>query len=200
MLSKDFFERDPVTCARELIGCTLVHKGCSGIVIETEAYAESGDEACHLFTRPSARDFAAAHPAGTAYVYLNYGIHWLTNVLCHDPATGNAGFVLLRALEPTAGIEEMKERRNKDKLHALCSGPGKLSQALGIGPDHHGRSLCAGEEFVFTAGSVDYEIVSDPRIGISKAKELPWRFLLREHPGVSVPPQRQSRNMQKKQK
>lgn len=187
MLPKDFFERDPVTCARELIGMSLVHGACSGIIIETEAYTEKGDEACHLFTRPSAREFATQHPAGTAYVYLNYGIHWLTNVLCQDAKTGEAGFVLLRALEPVEGIEEMKSRRGQEILHALCSGPGKLSQALGIGKEHHGRSLCDGDLFSLTASKkVDYEIVADRRIGISKAQDLPWRFLAKGHPGVSV--------------
>lgn len=188
MIERSFFERDPVTCARELIGSTLIHGECSGIVIETEAYAEHGDEACHLFTRPSARAFAAKFPAGTAYVYLNYGIHWLTNVLCLDAKTGEAGFVLLRALDPADGIEVMKERRRQKPLRALCSGPGKLSQALGIGRDHHSRSLFSEETFCFRQESNrKVETVSDCRIGISSAKELPWRFLVQDHPGVSVP-------------
>ncbi|MEM6916602.1 MAG: DNA-3-methyladenine glycosylase [Verrucomicrobiota bacterium] len=188
MLPKDFFERDPVTCARELIGSTLTHQDCSGIVIETEAYAENGDEACHLFTRPSAREFAATHSAGTAYVYLNYGIHWLTNVLCHDVRTGEAGFVLFRALEPVDGMKKMKRRRDQEALVDLCSGPGKLSQALGIGPTHHGRSLCESDDFFLASTeSHDYEVEPDKRIGISKAKDLLWRFLAHPHAGVSVP-------------
>lgn len=187
MIDRSFFERDPVTCAQELIGCRFVHGECSGIVIETEAYAEHGDEACHLFTRPSARAFAAKHPAGTAYVYLNYGIHWLTNVLCLDAKTGGAGFVLLRALDPVEGIDLMKERRKQESRRALCSGPGKLSQALGIGQSHHSRSLFSDETFCFRQDAdTQFETVADCRIGISSAKELPWRFLAIDHPGVSV--------------
>ncbi len=188
MIPASFFEQDPVTCARDLIGTTLVHRGCAGVVIETEAYAEHGDEACHLFTRPSARQFAADHPPGTAYVYLNYGVHWLANVLCLDRRTGHAGFVLLRALEPVSGIPTMKRRRSQESLHALCSGPGKLGQALGIGKEHHGRSFCESDTFCFLAPEEPgLPTVADRRIGISSARDLPWRFLARDHSGVSVP-------------
>ena len=107
ILLPEFFERDPVLCARDLIGVTLVHGPCRGRVIETEAYHGIGDPACHLFTRPSVRSLAQEFPVGTAYVYLNYGIHWLVNVLCRDRVTGASGFVLFRALEPLAGMEEM---------------------------------------------------------------------------------------------
>ncbi len=188
MIPSTFFERDPVTCARDLIGTTLVHGSCAGIVIETEAYAEHGDEACHLFTRPSARNFAAAHPPGTAYVYLNYGIHWLANVLCRDRDTGNTGFVLLRALEPVSGVEEMQKRRNQTKLEALCSGPGKLGQAMGFEKRHHGKWFCEAEDFCFRQDAQSGQtILEDRRIGISAARDLPWRFLAADHPGVSVP-------------
>lgn len=188
MIPATFFERDPVSCARELVGTKLVHRSCSGIVIETEAYAEHGDEACHLFTRPSARAFAEVHPPGTAYVYLNYGVHWLANVLCKDRQTGNSGFVLLRALEPAGGIPLMKRRRKQSDLRALCSGPGKLAQALGIGKGHHGKSYCESETFCFRQdGKTDIETLADRRIGISSARELEWRFLAKNHRGVSVP-------------
>ncbi len=186
MIDRAFFERDALVCARELIGSELVHGKTSGIVIETEAYHEHGDEACHLFTRPSAREFAEKHPAGTAYVYLNYGMHWLTNVLCIDAETGDKGFVLLRALEPTRGISLMKRRRDKEKERDLCSGPGKLSAALGIGPDHHERSLTRSGQFYFQPATQSLPIQEDRRVGISKAVELPWRFLAKDHPGVSV--------------
>ena len=188
MIPASFFERDPLSCARDLIGTTLVHRGCSGVVIETEAYAEHGDEACHLFTRPSARKFAADHPPGTAYVYLNYGVHWLTNVLCLDRETGHAGFVLLRAIEPVSGIQFMRKRRAQESLRALCSGPGKLGQAFAIGKAHHGRSFCESDAFCFLKpDETELETVADRRIGISSARELPWRFLAKSHPGVSVP-------------
>lgn len=188
LIDSSFFERDPVSCARDLIGLSLVHGSCRGIVIETEAYAEHGDEACHLFTRPSARRFASDHPAGTAYVYLNYGIHWLANVLCLDPETGHAGFVLLRALEPVEGIELMRQRRRQEKPAALCSGPGKLGQAMGFDRSDHGRSFCESGDFCFREeNSAVAAVVADRRIGISAAKDLPWRFLCAGHPGVSVP-------------
>jgi len=186
MIEPTFFERDALACARDLIGCEFVHGTTGGVIIETEAYHEYGDEACHLFTRPSAREFAAKHPAGTAYVYLNYGMHWLTNVLCIDANSGGKGFVLLRALHPSRGISLMKERRSKEKKRDLCSGPGKLTSALGIGPEQHGQSTNAAMTFKFRKGSSAFEIVEDRRVGISKAVNLPWRFLAKDHPGVSI--------------
>src|SRR3989442_1494671 len=100
-LPRAFFQQDPLTCARELIGCELVWNECAGIVVETEAYAALDDEACHTFMRPSAREFVARHEPGAAYVYLNYGMHWLLNVLVKNGA--QEGFVLFRALHPTRG-------------------------------------------------------------------------------------------------
>lgn len=185
-LSEAFFARDPLDCARELIGGTLVHGECSGIVIETEAYHEIGDPACHLFTRPSARAFARENPPGTAYVYLNYGVHWLVNVLCLDEKTGAAGFVLFRALEPQSGIARMVERRGTDHPLKLCSGPGKLTKALGIVGEHHGQSLVKKNDFCLRESKASFEIVTDRRIGISSGQELEWRFLAKDHPGVSV--------------
>lgn len=186
MIAPEFFARDPVACARDLIGARLVHRDCSGVVIETEAYHEVGDEACHLFSRPSARRFAEANPPGTAYVYLNYGVHWLANVLCRDEATGHAGFVLFRALEPRDGVAAMRRRRSTERLGALCSGPGKLTQALGVDGSHHERNLAADPEFHLLPCETRPDLVSDRRIGISRARELPWRFLVRDHDGVSV--------------
>ncbi len=188
LLPISFFERDALLCAEELIGTLLCHKKCAGRVIETEAYREKGDPACHLFTRPSARDFAEKHDPGTAYVYLNYGIHWLANVLCRDSATGEAGFVLFRALDPIAGISKMEERRGTGSKRNLCSGPGKLASALGIGPDHHGKSLIQNSNFFLSESESRLpNIVADKRVGISAGKNLKWRFLVRNHPGVSVP-------------
>lgn len=185
----DFFARDPLACARDLIGAELVNEDCTGRILETEAYHEVGDPACHLFTRPSARDFARRNPPGTAYVYLNYGVHWLVNVLCLDERTDHAGFVLFRALEPTEGVAEMRERRGTDDLRRLCSGPGKLTAALGIKGSHHERSLTDHPGFCLRPSNepTAFGIIADRRIGITAGKDLPWRFLAKDHPGVSVP-------------
>lgn len=185
MLTTDFFQRTPEVCARELIGKTLRWGDCSGIIVETEAYAEVGDEACHTFFRPSARAFVEAHDAGAAYVYLNYGMYWLTNVLIKDG--GSNGFVLIRALEPCEGVEVMKERRAKEKLADLCSGPGKLSMALAIDGRDHGRSLVETPKACFEDGP-ELEVQEDLRIGISKSEDLPWRFLARDSSFLSVKP------------
>ncbi len=198
-LEREFFERDPVTCARELIGVEFRWGDCAGVVVETEAYAEIGDEACHTFFRPSAREFVEAHPAGTAYVHLNYGMYWLTNVLVKDPETGNRGFVLLRALEPSAGIERMRARRARDRLKDLCSGPGKLSMALGITGQDHGLSLVDPGRGARRGASISRGFHVDPsrsparvetdrRVGISRSRDLAWRFLAAGNPHVSVGP------------
>ena len=191
LLDRAFFQRDPVTCARELIGCELVWTRGAGIVVETEAYAALQDEACHTFARPSAREFVARHRAGAAYVYFNYGMYWLLNVLVKGGSED--GFVLLRALEPTRGIAAMTRRRlamRKSPLahpRALCSGPGKLAVALGVDGRDHGRDFCAGKTFGFHPPERPAEVVADVRIGISKAAHLPWRFLLRGSTSISVP-------------
>src|SRR5437667_6025628 len=120
-----FFKRDPLTCARELIGTELIWGECSGIVVEVEAYAAIDDEAAHTCTRPSARRFIERNKPGAAYVYFNYGVHWMLNVLIK----GNEnGFVLIRALEPQRGIALMQTRRGVVDVRKLCSGPGKLTQ------------------------------------------------------------------------
>ena len=178
MLTEEFFTSHPVTCARQLIGCELVWEHCSGIIVETEAYTALGDEACHTFLRRGAQRFVDTHPAGTAYVYLNYGIHWLLNVLIKGPEMD--GFVLVRALEPRRGVELMKQRRKLDDPVKLCSGPGKLTQALAIPPSFHGSSLCHDPQHSFHAAPDDLTpvgIIEDVRIGISRAADLPWRFL-----------------------
>lgn len=187
-LDRSFFEKDALSCARELIGVTLEFEGCSGVLIETEAYREFGDEACHLFSRPSARAFAEKNPPGTAYVYLNYGVHWLANVLCRDPESGEVGLVLFRALEPVLGIDDMEERRGTEKRVQLCSGPGKLTAALGITREHHESRYTerGGPVLTRTPNSDAWEVETDIRVGISRAVDLPWRFLAKDHPGVSV--------------
>ena len=137
-----------------------------------------GDEACHTFLRRGAQKFVDSHPAGTAYIYLNYGIHWLLNVLIKGPEMD--GFVLVRALEPRRGVALMQERRRLQEPVKLCSGPGKLTQALAIPATFHGASLCDDPEHAFHArpgGEPAPGIVTDVRIGISRAADLPWRFL-----------------------
>ena len=190
LLSHTFFERDPLTCARELIGGELVWNDCAGIIVETEAYFALGDEACHTFARPSARAFVENHGAGAAYVYFNYGMYWLLNVLVKGGSAD--GFVLFRAIEPVRGIEAMKQRRRGNlkseisNLKSLCSGPGKLTIALGVDGRDHGRDLCADDAIGFQKGKGDAEVESDVRVGISKAAHLPWRFLLRGSPFISA--------------
>src|SRR5260370_22470165 len=142
-----FFKRDPITCARELIGAELIWGDCSGILVEVEAYAAIDDEAAHTFTRPSARSFVERNHAGAAYVYFNYGMQWMLNVLVNGYANR---FVLIRALEPKKGIERMKKRRGLNDVKGLCSGPGKLRQALGITGRHHEMNLCADPRHSFS--------------------------------------------------
>ena len=182
MLKRRFFERDPLSCARELIGCRLEWGALSGIVVETEAYDVDGDEACHTVFRPSARVFVASHQAGAAYVYFNYGVHWMLNVLVKGK---RLGFVLIRALEPIKGIEQMKKARGTQDLRQLCSGPGKLTMALGVTGGHHGRDLCADPAFSFSTGRTSQKIGISPRVGISRAAGLPWRFYAAGNPHVS---------------
>jgi DNA-3-methyladenine glycosylase len=190
MLPRKFFERQPLEVARSLIGCRLAWQGCSGEIVETEAYAETGDEAAHMFFRKSAREFIQRNQPGTAYVYLNYGVHWLFNVMTRAP-DGEAGLILIRALRPTRGLPAMRERRGKQRPRDLCSGPGKLTQALGILGDQHETSVCRpGSPSILPrpAGYEEPPLLADARIGISKAQELPWRILAGGSPWVSVKP------------
>ena len=186
IIRASFFKRDPITCARELIGAELIWGDCSGRLVEVEAYAAIDDEAAHTFTRPSARSFIKRNEAGVAYVYFNYGMHWMLNVLVKGDANG---FVLIRALEPLKGIERMKRRRELNDVKNLCSGPGKLTQALGIIGRHHEMDLCSDPRHCFVSNSrVTFDVVADKRIGISRSAHLPWRFTLRGSEFVSRPP------------
>ena len=178
-----FFKRDPLTCARELIGTKLNWGDCSGIVVEVEAYAAINDEAAHTFTRPSARNFIERNNAGAAYVYFNYGMHWMLNVLVKGDENG---FVLIRALEPKRGIEQMKKRRGLNEVKRLCSGPGKLTQALAITGRHHEMDLCAEARHCFARNpNVVVNVIADARIGITRSAHYPWRFTLRGSEFVS---------------
>ena len=184
MIPREFFTQSPVECARALVGCELVWGACSGIVVECEAYAAAGDPACHTFTRPSAREFVARHRAGTAYVYLNYGMHWMLNVLTKGE---QEGFVLIRAIEPRRGLAAMRRRRGNRSGRELTGGPGRLAAALGVTGRHHGRDFCAGGRHGFVAGG-RVDVIADGRIGITRAQELSWRFSLAGNTFVSVRP------------
>lgn len=168
-----FFEGHPADCARRLIGAEFRWDGCAGRIVETEAYAAEDDPACHTFFRPSARSFVEEKPPGTAYVYLNYGVHWLFNVLVKGGEV--SGFVLLRALEPIEGLTIMMGRRSRRKEEELCSGPGRLTQALGISGEAHGVAFL-GQEARGIRLAPPLEVLSGPRIGISRGTRLPWRF------------------------
>jgi len=177
--------RDPLVCARELVGMELVWGKCSGMVVETEAYLTLGDEACHTFARPSARAFVERNTAGTVYIYLNYGVHWMLNVLVKGGS--RSGLILIRALEPRRGLSLMRARRGVQDLHRLCSGPGKLAQALDITKRHHEMSLCTDPRYsLMREEGLDVPVLADPRIGISRATDFPWRFTLAGSPFVSV--------------
>lgn len=185
-LEREFFRRDPLTCSRELIGCELVVGECAGIIVETEAYSAVGDEACHAFFRPSTREFMAMHEPGAAYVYFNYGMYWLLNVLVKGGKGGaDAGFALIRAVEPTRGLDLMRERRGRHALRELCSGPGKLTQAFGVTGADHGTDFCGGR-IALRPGLEHAEVETCLRVGITKSAHLPWRFLLKDSPFVSV--------------
>ena len=184
LISSKFFEKGPVAAAKALVGKRMVCGECSGIVVETEAYAAENDKAAHTFTKPSARDFISNHKAGAAYIYLNYGMYWLANVLVKGNE-GN-GFILIRAIRPDKGIALMMERRGRKKIGDLCSGPGKLTIALNIGGEDHGKSFTRNpKNFWFEETKEITNVTSDKRIGISRSKNLLWRFLEKDSKFVS---------------
>ncbi len=178
-----FFTQDVRCVARGLIGATFLVDGVGGVVVETEAYAPD-DPASHAYRGRTTRNAAMFGPPGRLYVYRSYGIHWCANVVCADEGTGAA--VLLRALEPACGIEQMRARRGVDELALLCAGPGRLCQALGIGAGHDGLPLDRSP-FELQLGTSTPEIVVGRRVGITRATELPWRYALRSSRFVSRP-------------
>jgi DNA-3-methyladenine glycosylase len=178
----DFDAPSPVV-AQALIGATLLVDGVGGVIVETEAY-DQADAASHTFMGPTARNAAMFGAPGHAYVYRSYGIHWCLNFTCR-PAGHGAG-VLIRALEPLEGLDVMRERRGLADPRLLCSGPGRLGQALGITMAHYGKPLDCPPFFV-RAPDKALEVVAGPRIGISKAIEAPWRFGLAGSRFVSRP-------------
>jgi len=165
-----FFARHPRIVAAELIGWAILVDGVGGRIVETEAYHHE-EPASHSFSGRTPRNAAMFGPVGRAYVYRSYGIHWCLNLVCgEDP--GNA--VLIRAIEPLAGVARMRARRGVEEIRNLCSGPGKLCQAMGVTRDHDGLALDE-PPFAIAPGAAA-GLVAGPRIGISRAVELPWRF------------------------
>jgi DNA-3-methyladenine glycosylase len=186
VLPQSFFQVDPLECAQNLIGTELVWGRCAGSIVETEAYLVEGDQAAHTFNRPSARAFVERNKAGAAYIYFNYGVHWMLNVLVKGGPRD--GLILIRAIEPQRGLSLMRKRRKLEDVKRLCSGPGKLTQALDITKRHHEIDLCSDPRHCFRARpNENVEVMADPRIGISRAKDFPWRFTLRGSEFVSVP-------------
>ena len=175
VLGESFFERSVQEVAPALIGCELRFCGAGGVIVETESY-ERDDPACHAYVGLTPRTSTLFGPPGRAYLYLSYGIHSLLNFVC-EPA-GSAAAVLIRALEQTGGIEAMARRRGRADGCELCSGPGKLTEALGIGLEQNGASITAPPfELRPPAGAWrSVEVSRGPRIGITRATELPWRF------------------------
>ncbi|HEV7769346.1 MAG TPA: DNA-3-methyladenine glycosylase [Solirubrobacterales bacterium] len=173
-LHADFFARSVHEVARDLIGCRLFFDGCGGTIVETESY-ERDDPACHAYVGLTPRTETLFGPPARAYVYLSYGIHSLLNAVAEPE--GEAAAVLIRALQPTAGLERMRERRGVRADVDLCSGPGKLTEALGIGLDQNGARLDR-DPFLLLGPGKDGQpaVVAGPRIGITKAVERPWRF------------------------
>jgi len=186
--------------ARDLVGCVVEHDGVSGVIVETEAYHES-EPACHAFAGVTPRTRTLFEDPGLAYVYRSYGIHALLNAVCEPRGVGAA--VLIRALEPLSGIERMRERRGGVRDEELCSGPGKLTQALGVELSENGTSLLDGPVAIRSAfptpaspgedgrtgkrQAIPARVVSATRIGITKATDLRWRFCVAGNPHVSRP-------------
>jgi DNA-3-methyladenine glycosylase len=184
----DFYRRPVLDVAEALIGCVVTHGPCSGVIVETEAYHDS-EPACHAFVGLTPRTETLFGPPGRAYVYLSYGVHALLNAVCEPEGVGAA--VLIRALEPLDGIELMAERRGLDpsRQRALCSGPGKLTQALDVTLTDNGSDLERGPVVISERPQrfSDPVVQRDLRIGITKAAELPWRFCLAGSRYLSVP-------------
>lgn len=178
----DFLGNSPQV-ARRLIGMTLLVGGVGGVIVETEAY-DREDPASHSFSGPTPRNAVMFGPPGRAYVYLSYGIHWCLNFVCRE--AGHGAGVLIRALEPTTGVAVMSRRRRQQDLRLLCSGPGRLGQALGITRQLNGKRLDRAP-FKLAAAAKRVRVVCGPRIGISKAIDAPWRFGLADSPYISRP-------------
>ena len=182
-LSRAFFGRSVHEVAPELIGAILLVGRVGGRIVEVEAYHQT-DPAAHSYNGPTARNAVMFGPPGFAYVYRSYGIHWCLNFVCEPK--GSASAVLIRALEPTAGIQTMQRRRGVVEERLLCSGPGRLCEALGITDAHNGLALDRSPFAIFARADAA-EVIAGPRIGITKAVEQPWRYGLKGSRFLSKP-------------
>lgn len=186
-IGADFYDRDSREVAVDLLGCTLVSETpegtTSGVIVETEAYRPD-DPACHAYeNRGTMRNRTIFSPPGLAYVYLSYGIHRLLNVVCEPEGVGSA--ILVRALRPTGGLDLMRSRRGKDDL---CTGPGKVTRALGVDLDLDGHDVSRSPLYILPGDQPGEGILATTRIGLSRGTDLPWRYLLEGDPNVSVKP------------
>jgi len=182
-LKRSFFARSVHEVAPDLIGATLLFNGVGGVIVEVEAYHHT-DPAAHSYNGPTERNQVMFGPPGYVYVYRSYGIHWCVNFVCEKE--GSASAVLIRALEPTHGLAAMRRRRGLDDARKLCSGPGKLTEALGITREHNALALDA-PPFAVHARRNEEVVVSGVRIGITKAADLPWRYGLKGSKFLSKP-------------
>jgi DNA-3-methyladenine glycosylase len=173
LLRPSFFARSVHKVAPDLIGATLFADGVGGVIVEVEAYHHT-DPAAHSFNGRTERNAVMFGPPGHAYVYRSYGIHWCLNFVCEPE--GSASAVLIRALEPTAGLPAMRRRRGLKEERLLCAGPGRLGEALGITRDRHNGLRLDRAPFQVFAREAEAEVIAGPRIGISKAVEEPWRW------------------------
>jgi DNA-3-methyladenine glycosylase len=182
-LRRAFFNRSVHDVAPDLIGATLLFDGVGGRIVEVEAYHHT-EPAAHSFRGPTLRNAVMFGPPGYTYVYRSYGIHWCLNFVCEQK--GSASAVLIRAIEPTAGLPAMRRRRAVSDDRLLCAGPGRVCEALGITAVHNGMALDL-PPFELFARAVTVEIRVGPRIGITKAAELPWRYGLKDSRFLSKP-------------
>jgi DNA-3-methyladenine glycosylase len=182
-LTRSFFSRSVHEVAPDLIGAVLLVNGVGGRLVEVEAYHHT-DPAAHSYIGPTERNAVMFGPPGYAYVYRSYGIHWCLNLVC-EPA-GSASAVLIRAIEPTEGLAVMRRRRGLAEVRLLCSGPGRLCEALGVTHAHNGLALTAAPFAIF-ARQGDEEVIAGPRIGLNKAVDKPWRYGLKGSRFLSKP-------------
>jgi DNA-3-methyladenine glycosylase len=182
-VKRDFFARSVLEVAPDLIGATLLFNGVGGVIVEVEAYHHT-EPAAHSFRGPTPRNLVMFGPPGFSYVYRSYGIHWCVNFVCEQ--IGSASAVLIRALEPTHGLAAMRRRRGVNEARALCSGPGKLCEALGITIADSELALDR-KPYAIYARPGKVNVVSGVRIGLTKAVELPWRYGLKGSKFVSKP-------------
>ncbi len=173
-LGREFFDRSVHDVAAELIGATLLVEGVGGTIVEVEAYHPS-ERASHSFRGCTPRNASMFGPPGRAYVYRSYGIHWCLNLVCEEE--GSAAAVLIRAVEPTRGLDRMRERRRTENIRLLCAGPGRLCEALAVSREHDGLPIDR-PPFELRAGIGSVEVATAPRIGITRAVDLEWRYLL----------------------